>query len=241
MRLDKMLSHLGYGSRKEVKNLLKKQELLVNGQRVKDGKASIETTSDQVTLAGEVLVYEAFVYYMLHKPKGVISATEDARERTVIDLLRPEDLRAGIFPVGRLDKDTTGFLLLTNDGSLAHDLLSPKKKVPKRYLATVDGLVTSKDQALFAEGFEIDGQEWVKPSQLEILSVDTSRQQSHIALTIVEGKFHQVKRMMKTVGKTVIELHRESMGGLTLDQNLKRGDYRQLTEKELAFLKEKAN
>ncbi|MGX7030689.1 pseudouridine synthase [Vagococcus zengguangii] len=240
MRLDKMLSHLGYGSRKEVKTILKKHELLVNGQRVKDGKVSIETAQDQVFLDGEPLVYEAFVYYMLHKPKGVISATEDIRDRTVIDLIVPEDYRQGLFPVGRLDKDTTGLLLLTNDGALAHDLLSPKKKVPKRYLALVDGIVTAEDQALFAEGFKIDGEEWVKPSLLEILAIDEVNNRSEIALTIVEGKFHQVKRMMKTVGKTVLELHRESMGGLTLDMELKRGDYRKLTAVEVEILQGKA-
>lgn len=237
IRLDKMLSHLGYGSRKEIKSVLKKYEVLVNDKRVKDGKVIVDITADCVRMEGEEIIYEEFVYYMMHKPKGVISATEDGRDETVIDLIDSEDYRPDIFPVGRLDKDTTGLLLITNDGKLAHSLLSPKKKVPKCYWSQVKGIVTEEDVQLFAKGFEIDGEEWVKPSQLVIEKIDVEKNLSEIRLTIIEGKFHQVKRMMATVGKEVLELHRETMGGLSLDKSLKVGAYRKVTKEELSVLK----
>ncbi|MGX6980223.1 pseudouridine synthase [Vagococcus elongatus] len=240
VRLDKMLSHLGYGSRKEVKQLLKKKEILVNGVSVKNSGQLIDTEKDQVLLNGDALVYEKYVYYMLHKPKGVISATEDAKHRTVLDLISQQDVRPDLFPVGRLDKDTTGLLLLTNDGALAHELLSPKKKVPKCYLALVEGIVTEEDVALFSQGFEIDGNERVQPSELVIETKDNHQKRTTVSLTIVEGKFHQVKRMFAAVGKKVLTLHRESMGGLILDKELHPGDYRRLTKAELEILKKQA-
>lgn len=240
LRLDKMLSHLGYGSRKEVKQLLKKKGVLVNGEAVRNGGQLIDPEKDQVLLNGETLIYEKYVYYMLNKPKGVISATEDTKHQTVLDLIGEEDLRPDVFPVGRLDKDTTGLLILTNDGPLAHELLSPKKKVPKCYLALVEGIVGQEDVSLFSQGFEIDGNEKVQPSQLIIKKKDEGRNQTEVSLTIVEGKFHQVKRMFTAVGKRVLTLHRESMGGLRLDKELRPGEYRRLTEAELAILKKQA-
>lgn len=240
LRLDKMLSHLGYGSRKEVRQLLKKKAALVNGEAVRNGGQLIDTEKDQVLLNGATLIYEKYVYYMLNKPKGVISATEDTKHQTVLDLISEEDLRPDLFPVGRLDKDTTGLLLLTNDGPLAHEMLSPKKKVPKCYLALVEGIVGQEDVSLFSQGFEIDGNEKVQPSQLIIKKKDEGRNQTEVSLTIVEGKFHQVKRMFAAVGKRVLTLHRESMGGLRLDKELKSGEYRRLTEAELAILKKQA-
>ena len=169
---------------------------------------------------------------MLHKPAGVISATTDAKDKTVIDLIESKK-RKDLFPVGRLDKDTEGLLLITNDGELAHRLLSPKKHVDKVYFAKVKGVVTEEDQRIFAEGVSLGKGEMAKPSRLEILVSDEI---SEIRLTIQEGKFHQVKRMFLSVGKEVIYLKRLSMGTLQLDENLALGEYRPLTEEELKQL-----
>lgn len=232
MRLDKFLSHTGFGSRKEVKELLKKKQVSVNGKLVKDGEVSIDENHDQICVADESVFYRKDVYLMLNKPQGVVSATHDAEHRTVIDLLSSDYHHFELFPVGRLDKDTTGFLLLTNDGELAHQLLSPKKKVPKLYRALVSGIMTSEDQALFKEGIDIGEPKICLPAELNILSIDQETQESLIELEIVEGKFHQVKRMVKAVGKEVKTLHRLSMGGLPLDPTLKVGQYRELTALE---------
>ena len=173
---------------------------------------------------------------MLHKPQGVISATEDKWDQTVIDLLQDEDYREDLFPVGRLDKDTEGLLLLTNDGQLAHQLLSPKKHVDKEYLATVQGIVTKDDILQFAAGFALTNKELVKPSKLMIDSINEKEDQSEIRLIIQEGKFHQVKRMFEAVDKKVVYLKRLRMGNLYLDEELALGEYRALTEKELEGL-----
>ncbi len=237
MRLDKFLSHTGFGSRKEVKELLKKKQVTVNGVLAKDGKLAVLENQDDVCVAGVPVVYQKYVYYMLNKPKGVVSATEDNLHRTVLDCLKPEDLKAGVFPVGRLDKDTTGLLLITNDGDLSHQLLSPKKKVPKRYQASVAGVMTEADVALFLKGVTISGNELCLPAVLTIVSTDERQGTSEIELEIMEGKFHQVKRMVEAVGKKVVTLNRLTMGGLTLDPELKRGEYRKLSEEELIQLK----
>lgn len=237
MRLDKFLSHTGFGSRKDVKELLKKKRVMVNGDIVKEAKFSINENEDSVQVDGQIVAYQAFVYYMLNKPKGVISATEDRSLRTVIDLVKPEDYKKGLFPVGRLDKDTTGLLLLTNDGALAHELLSPKKKVPKLYEALVQGVMTEEDVTTFSEGIiQLDGEPCL-PARLQIMSVDSQNEQCVIQLQIVEGKYHQVKRMVEAVGKKVIELERLEMAGLVLNQTLSRGKYRTLTENEVKNLK----
>lgn len=242
MRLDKLLSHSGFGSRKEVKQLLKKKLVTLNGHQVKDGKINVSETTDQISVDGQPVSYQAYFYYLLHKPKGVISATEDTSHRTVVDLLSKEDYRPDIFPVGRLDKDTTGLLLLTNDGDFSHNLLSPKKHVSKCYAATINGIVTAADCQNFAEGATISGGDICQPALLEVLSVNQEKQTSDIKVTITEGKYHQVKRMFESVGKQVTELHRETMGRLTLDPSLAPGQYRELTEAELMLLGlEKAN
>lgn len=237
MRLDKFLADVGLGSRKEVKQLLKKSLVTVNGLVVKDGKIQIKEETDTIAFGAEKLVYQRFFYYMLHKPQGVISATEDKRDETVLDLLNDTDFREDLFPVGRLDKDTEGLLLLTNDGQLAHQLLSPKKHVDKEYFATIQGIVTEEDIRYFEKGFPLSNGELVKPSQLFIESVDETSQVSSIRLIIQEGKFHQVKRMFEAVGKQVIYLKRLRMGSLVLDEQLELGSYRQLTEVELQGLK----
>jgi 16S rRNA pseudouridine516 synthase len=239
MRLDKFLADVGLGSRKEVKQLLKKGLITVNEQMVKDGKQQINEEQDQIAFADEVLVYQRYYYYLLNKPQGVISATEDNRDQTVIDLLKDEDYRADLFPVGRLDKDTEGLLLLTNDGQLAHRLLSPKKHVDKEYFAKVQGIVTEADVQRFAEGFSLLNGEQVKPSKLMIKAADSGAGTSDIQLIIQEGKFHQVKRMFEAVDKKVVYLKRLRMGNLWLDEALALGDYRTLTEAELRLLENK--
>lgn len=235
MRLDKLLANSGYGSRKEVKQLLKKEQVTVDGKVVKDPSMHVDPERQEIHVFGEKLDYKEFIYIMLNKPKGVISATEDLRERTVIDLLSPLLRHYHPFPVGRLDKDTVGLLLLTNDGDLAHQLLSPKKHVPKTYYAKIDGKVTEEDVKAFARGIVLDDGTMTKPGELKIIkSGDTSE----IELTIYEGKFHQVKRMFEAVNKKVVFLKRLSMANLVLDPTLKYGEYRELSDEELKALKE---
>ncbi|AJK86749.1 MULTISPECIES: pseudouridine synthase [Lysinibacillus] len=233
MRLDKLLANMGYGSRKEVKQLLKQKAVTVDGASVKDAAMHVDPEQQNVSVYGERVVYTEFVYFMMNKPPGVISATEDLRDETVIDLLEPFDQHFQPFPVGRLDKDTEGLLVLTNDGILAHNLLSPKKHVPKVYYAHIEGVVTEEDVEKFAEGVELDDGYMTKPGKLVILK---SASQSEIELTIQEGKFHQVKRMFESVGKRVTYLKRISMGNLKLDDHLALGEYRELTAEELNCL-----
>ncbi|HAM1151346.1 TPA: rRNA pseudouridine synthase [Listeria monocytogenes] len=233
MRLDKLLSHTGFGSRKEVKPLLKSGAVVVNGTIQKDSKTQVNPDKDQVTVHGTPVVYQEFVYFMLHKPQNVVSATEDNVSETVIDLLAQEDTLTDPFPVGRLDKDTEGLLIITNDGTLAHNLLSPKKHIDKTYYAKIDGDVTLADVEAFAAGIELDDGYTCKPARLEIIIPN------EINVTIQEGKFHQVKRMFAARGKKVSYLKRISMGNLQLDESLGLGEYRPLTESELAILQNK--
>ncbi len=234
MRLDKLLANMGYGSRKEVKQLLKEKAVRVDDAVVKDAAMKVDPEQQIVTVYGERVEYTEFIYLMMHKPPGVISATEDKYDQTVIDLLDPLAQHFEPFPVGRLDKDTEGLLLITNDGQLAHNLLSPKKHVPKTYFARIEGVVTEEDITAFHEGVTLDDGYVTKPGELVILKSDVI---SEIELTIQEGKFHQVKRMFEAVGKKVIYLKRLSMGSLVLDEELEMGDYRELTLEELAALK----
>ncbi|AVS32439.1 TPA: rRNA pseudouridine synthase [Listeria monocytogenes] len=233
MRLDKLLSHTGFGSRKEVKPLLKSGAVVVNGMIQKDSKTQVNPDKDQITVHGTPVVYQEFVYFMLHKPQNVVSATEDNVSETVIDLLAQEDTLTDPFPVGRLDKDTEGLLIITNDGTLAHNLLSPKKHIDKTYYAKIDGDVTAADVEAFAAGIELDDGYTCKPARLEIITPN------EIKVTIQEGKFHQVKRMFAARGKSVSYLKRISMGNLQLDESLALGEYRPLTEAELAILQNK--
>ncbi|MEH7355511.1 pseudouridine synthase [Neobacillus drentensis] len=235
MRIDKMLANLGYGSRKEVKQLLKSGAVKIDDVVVKDAKQHVDTAKQSVTLNGEVIEYREFIYLMMNKPQGVLSATEDSACETVIDLLELEDQVYEPFPVGRLDKDTEGLLLITNDGQLAHRLLSPKKHVPKTYFAVIDGEVTEADIVAFSRGVTLDDGYETKPGELKILK---SGIRSDIELTITEGKFHQVKRMFQAVGKRVVYLQRISMGPLALDETLELGEYRELTEEEVDLLRD---
>lgn len=233
MRLDKYLCETGFGTRSQVKDLLKKGQVMVNGEVVKKPELKINETTDQILCQGKKASYQKNIYLMLHKPAGVVSATEDNREKTVLDLVRPEDRKNGLFPVGRLDKDTEGLLLLTDDGELAHRLLSPKKHVDKTYYAKIDGQVTKEHIEQFREGLDIGDEKKTLPAVLTIL---LSGPVSEIEITIHEGRFHQIKRMFEAVGCKVTYLKRLSMGSLVLDETLPLGEYRSLTEAELEGL-----
>ena len=235
IRLDKYLADMGCGTRQEVKKFIRSGQVSVDGIVVKKPETKVEQTVQEVFLNGEKVGYESFEYYMLNKPEGVISATEDQSCQTVVDLIKDKK-RKDLFPVGRLDKDTEGLLLITNDGALAHRLLSPKKHVDKCYFARICGKVSEEDVRSFEKGVNIGSQEQPEitmPGKLEIITSDDI---SKIRLTIQEGKFHQVKRMFQAVGKEVIYLKRLRMGTLILDENLGIGEYRPLTKEELEKL-----
>ncbi|TCS81296.1 pseudouridine synthase [Tepidibacillus fermentans] len=233
-RLDKILAHIGFGTRKEIKKLVKEKRVKVNEEIVNDPGLHVWTGHDRIEVDEEEVQYREFIYLMMNKPQGVISATEDRYDEVVIDLLEPEHALFQPFPVGRLDKDTEGLLLLTNDGQLAHQLLSPKKHVSKTYYATIRGVVSEEDVELFKQGVVLDDGYQTLPGELKILK---SGPESEIELTIYEGKFHQVKRMFEAVGKKVTYLKRLSMGPLTLDDDLEPGEYRELTDDEVKQLK----
>ena len=235
MRLDKFLVACAVGSRTEVKNLLKAGRVTVNGKKEKSAKLQIDEERDEIRFDGQVLEYEEFVYYMMNKPQGVISATEDSKHRTVLDLLDDIAQTKEVFPVGRLDIDTHGLLLLTNDGQLAHALLSPKRHVDKTYLAHVEGIMTQEDVETFVKGIPLKDFT-CQPAKLEIVSVDSVKNQSLVRVTIAEGKFHQVKRMVAYCGKEVLDLQRLTMGTLVLDENLEQGEWRRLSKEELEVL-----
>ena len=232
IRIDKLLSNTGEGSRSDVKKLLKGGAVTVDGFVIKDSGTQVEEGQD-ITVYGRKIIYKKFIYIMLNKPQGVVSATKDKNE-TVIDLLDEGFKAWDLFPVGRLDKDTEGLLILTNDGELSHNLLSPKKHIPKTYYATIDGEVTTQDVKLFEMGVVLEDDYKTLPAKLKILEC---AELSKIELTIMEGKFHQVKRMFESVDKRVTYLKRISMGKLKLDENLVLGDYRELTDDEINILK----
>ncbi|RCX21698.1 16S rRNA pseudouridine516 synthase [Fontibacillus phaseoli] len=239
-RIDKILGNLGYGSRSDIKKMVKQGRIALNGSTIKDSGVQSNPNADMIEVDGEQVFYREFVYIMLHKPPGVISATEDLRERTVIDLLPIEFRVFSPFPVGRLDKDTEGLLLLTNDGQLAHDLLSPRKHVPKTYVADCVGEIGEREASLFAQGVELDDGYVTLPARMEVLEQGTYEDGSVktvISLTISEGKFHQVKRMLEAVGSKVTYLKRISMGPLLLDKELPMGSFRELTPPELESLR----
>lgn len=229
IRLDKYLADMGCGTRSEVKQALKKGAVSVNDVPVKRPEEKVDTEADRIVFQGKTVSYLKYEYFMLNKPAGVVSATEDRRDRTVIDLIGDKQ-RKDLFPVGRLDKDTEGLLLITNDGETAHRLLSPRKHVDKVYYARVKGNVTEEDVRLFAQGIDIGDEKPALPAELVILK---SGEVSEIELTVREGRFHQVKRMFAAAGKEVVYLKRLRMGTLVLDRNLKPGEYRKLTKEEM--------
>ena len=227
MRIDKYLANMNVGSRKEVHQLIKKGIVAVNGTTVKTPKQQVKE-SDQVTVNGDAVAYQKYHYFLLNKPKGVLSATEDRSQPTVISILAPQDRYQGIVPVGRLDKDTTGLLLLTNDGQLNHELLAPGKHVDKVYRAEIAGVANDATVKTFASGMTLGDGTKLQPAELKILSQDEEHDRSTTEIKIREGKYHQIKRMFGAVGMKVLELERISMGKLTLPANLKRGEYLEL-------------
>lgn len=234
IRLDKYLADLGFGTRTKIKADIKKGKVTVNGEAAEKPELKINIQKDKVMYLHKEVAYAGFEYYMFHKPQGCVSATNDNVHETVIDYI--DGKRNDLFPVGRLDIDTEGFLLITNDGNLAHRLLSPKKHVAKTYYAKIRGRVTNSDIIKFKKGIDIGENANTLPAKLVILKSDTI---SEIEVTLTEGKFHQIKRMFEVVGKEVLYLKRISMGGLKLDETLKPGEYREISDTEMKQLEEK--
>ena len=234
LRLDRFLANQGCGSRSEVKRLIRTGKVMVNNLLAREEGLQIQPGLDRVVCLGAEITYQEFTYLILNKPAGVISATEDSRQPTVIDLLDRKYRQRGLFPVGRLDKDTEGLLILTNNGELGHELLAPKKHVAKRYFARISGEVTDQDQQAFREGIVLADGGRTLPAELEILQNGAS---TEVNVVIYEGKFHQIKRMFHALGKEVLYLKRLAMGELQLDPAIEPGGYREMTEAEIAVLK----
>lgn len=232
-RLDKIIASTGRWSRREVKNLIRQGRVLVDGMPPRSAEEKADPEAAEIVVNGEAITYRRYTWIMLNKPAGYLSATEDGRGKTVLDLLPPELQKQKLFPVGRLDKDTEGLLLLTNQGGLAHDLLSPRHHVDKVYYTRVSGRLTEEDCAAFAAGMTLDDGLVCLPAGLEILSAG---EESEARVTLREGKFHQIKRMLAQRGKPVVYLERIAMGNLPLDPGLERGKFRFLTEKEVELL-----
>ena len=226
-RLDKFISTQTSYSRKDIKALAKKGQITVNGAVVKACDIKVDPITDVISVCAQMIAYKKYVYYMMNKPAGVLSATEDGRQKTVLDLVSPQMKRLGLFPVGRLDKDTCGLLLLTDDGDFAHRVISPKSEVEKLYYAKVDGEPDSKDAEAFAKGIVLADGTQCLPARLQLLGGD------ECLVTVMEGKYHQVKRMLASRGKPVLELKRLSIGQLRLDEALAPGEYREMTEIDL--------
>lgn len=235
MRLDKLLAHSGYGTRKDVKKLIASGQVQVNGISVKKAGLIVDPDQDSVVAAGQPVDYQEYYYVMLNKPAGLLSATHDPVYETVIDWVELDYHHVDLFPVGRLDMDTTGLLLLTNNGQLAHRLTSPNHEVAKLYYALIEGRIDEEAVARFAEG--IDLADFVtKPAHLQEVEYYPDTDQSIVEVEIMEGKYHQVKRMIATVGSQVIQLHRQAMGPLVLDDDLAEGEWRELNEAERLLL-----
>ena len=236
MRLDKFLANSGIGTRKEVKIILKKGKIKVNEKIVKDAKMQVDEIKDDVKIEGEKITYKPFVYIMMNKPSGVISATEDGKHKTVIDLLCEKYKNYKVFPVGRLDIDTEGLLLLTNDGVLTHNLLSPKKHVDKKYYVELKEPLTIEKKKILENGIKLEENFVTKKAKIEIIDKDEDIEVNSVFITISEGKFHQVKRMFKFVENEVLYLKRVKMGKLLLPEDLKLGEYRELSEEEMNLI-----
>lgn len=232
MRLDKYLSQLGLGTRSQLKAEIKKGAVTIDGRIVTKAETKLDPKLAVVCYHGRELSYQAFEYYMFHKPAGCVSATQDREHPTVLSYLSSG--RRDLFPVGRLDLDTEGLLLITNDGELAHRLLAPARHIPKTYFARIEGRVDEEDIRLFREGMDIGEKRLTLPAELV---VQKAGEVSEVELTIYEGKYHQVKRMFAHVHKPVLYLKRVAMGSLRLDESLKPGEYRSLTNEELSYLK----
>ena len=239
MRLDKYLGNSGVGTRKEIKEFLKKLKIKVNDKIVIDGSIKIKEYEDVIKFEDNIVEYKPFVYIMLNKPSGVISATEDKRHKTVIDILENNYKTYNIFPIGRLDIDTEGLLLLTNDGQLSHNLLSPNKHVDKKYYVELKTEITAEMIEKLENGIKLEENFITKNAKIEVMKDEKNIEKDlkKVFITIIEGKFHQVKRMFKAVNNEVLYLKRVQMGNLKLDKKLSLGEYRELTENELRNLK----
>lgn len=229
-RLDKILSDSGIGTRKELKKIIADGRVFVNGFPARKPETKLDRSTSEITVDGKQINIAKYRYFAMNKPSGVLTATEDRNQSTVLDLLRPEDRNLGLFPVGRLDKDTTGLLLLTNDGDFAHRVISPAVGVEKRYNAETDGSVTDADIVAFASGLVLKDGTVCQNAKLEYLG------ENRCAVTISEGKYHQVKRMLASVGKPVLKLHRESVGALVLPDQLDEGSYYELESCDIALV-----
>lgn len=233
MRLDKLLSDMQIGTRSEVKRYISQGNVTVGGSSKVSPKRQVDPQKQEICCFGKPVKYQEYIYYMFHKPAGCVTAHKDHKYKTVMDYI-PKS-RRNLSPVGRLDLDTEGLLLITNDGALSHELLSPVKHVSKIYEARIDGVVTKEDVDLFAEGIDIGDNTKTKPAKLIIKK---SAAISEVEITVTEGRYHQIKRMFQAVGKQVIYLKRIGMGNLKLDETLSSGEYRELTAQEIALLKE---
>lgn len=233
MRLDKLLAHAGFGSRKDVKTLIKNNHVCVDDKVIKDGSIHVDPMSQHIQVDDQTVDYKKYIYLLMNKTKGIISATTDAKNKTVIDVLPEKWRKLDLFPVGRLDKNTEGLILITNDGEIAHYLTSPKYDVKKTYYAKIKGKVTEEDIHIFNQGVVLDDGYKTKSANMKIMKSDTI---SEIELTITEGKFHQVKRMFISVGKKVIYLKRIQMGAFTLEDTLKPGEIREVNSNEQAYI-----
>ncbi len=233
MRLDKYISECGVASRREIKAMVKAGRITVDGEVAKAPEQKLEPEAAVVSIDGNVLKYEKFHYYMLNKPSGVLSATDDGKQKTVIDLLSPEMQKMGLFPVGRLDKDTTGLLIITDDGEFAHKVISPKSGIVKLYHAETEAPVNESDIRAFADGVVLGDGTKCLPAGLELLD------DGSCLVKVMEGKYHQVKRMLASRGKPVTALKRLKIGDLVLDKDLKPGDFRPLSSDELCRVMKK--
>ena len=263
IRLDKYLADTGFGTRNEVRALVRSGVVTVNGERCKDSSMKVNTDSDSISVGGQQLSYSEYEYYMLHKPAGIITASRDKKEKTVLDYIKSKK-RRDLFPVGRLDRDTEGLLLITNDGELGHRLLSPDRHVEKCYTAIVEGVGPRDIVEIFERGIDIGDDKNTKPAKLRHFSDmesfqisynddiiidrynallenrdDASSELSIYEIKITEGRYHEIKRMFEAVGCSVVYLKRYSMGSLVLDKSLAPGEYRQLTDEEISSLKSK--
>ncbi len=244
IRLDRYLADAGQGTRNQVKQLVRRGSVTINGTVVKQTDCKVNTDSDCVAVDGHLLSFAEYQYFMLHKPAGVVSATTDGRNKTVLELIG-EEKRRDLFPVGRLDKDTEGLLIITNDGKMANNLLAPGKHVDKLYYAEVSGEVTEEIIASFRKGLDIGDTALTAPAQLRLISCEKDKKSgavgtvpvSRVEIVITEGRYHQIKRMFQALGMEVLYLKRLSMGPITLDENLACGAYRALSKREIDLLK----
>lgn len=231
MRIDKMLANCGVGSRRDVKELIKFGRVSIDGKKVNKSDIKVDTDKNKIYVDGKEVFYKKYIYLLMNKPSGVISATEDGREKTVIDILPEKYHKFNLFPVGRLDKDTVGLLILTNNGDFAHNTLSPKKHVFKRYFATVSGVIDKNDIKAFFDGIIFDNGEVCKSARLKVCKIKSNC--TDVFVEISEGKFHQIKKMFNVIGKKVLFLKRVKFGGLELDEKLMEGEVRELSEYEV--------